>query len=77
MLDLRTRADVKVAETRHGDIVLQSTEFELAIVLEPREKEPKVKIHIEEGITTDDAGVETKRTITEVELPRPLKKLPR
>jgi hypothetical protein len=66
-----TETDAKVGETRQSDIVLQSTEFEPAIVLEPREEDPKVRVHIEEGITTDDAGVETKRTITEVELPLP------
>ncbi|KAM0202764.1 hypothetical protein ACHAPQ_005300 [Fusarium lateritium] len=66
-----TETEAKFEETRQGDIVLQSTEFEPAIVLEPREEDPKVKVHIEEGITTDDAGVETRRTITEVELPLP------
>ncbi|KAF5018899.1 hypothetical protein F66182_9109 [Fusarium sp. NRRL 66182] len=65
-------ASVKAsAKTKYDDIVMQSTEFEPAIVLEPREEDPKVKVHIEEGITTDEAGIETKRTITEVELPLP------
>lgn len=58
-------------ETKQGDIVMQSTEFEPAIVLEPKEEDPKVKIHIGEAIETDADGVETKKTITEIELPLP------
>ncbi|KAM0563399.1 hypothetical protein ACHAPJ_001120 [Fusarium lateritium] len=69
--DADTEAAAAVKETKQADIVMQSTEFEPAIVLEPREEDPKIKVHVEEDIITDDAGVETKRTITEVELPLP------
>lgn len=58
-------------ETKQEEFVMQSTEFEPAIVLEPKEEEPKVKVHVEEEVTTDAAGIETKHTVTEVELPLP------
>ncbi|KAK7429887.1 hypothetical protein QQZ08_003509 [Neonectria magnoliae] len=58
-------------ENRVGDFVMKSTEFDPAIVLEPREEDPKVKVTIEEDITEDSDGVETKRTVTEIEVPLP------
>ncbi|KAH7319838.1 hypothetical protein B0I35DRAFT_408588 [Stachybotrys elegans] len=66
------RTDVtngEVLEQKQGDIVMKSTEFDPAIVLEPREEDPKVKVQVEEEITKDSKGVETKHTITEVQFP--------
>lgn len=58
-------------ETKQADIVMKSTEFEPAIVLEPREEDPKVRVTVDEEITKDADGVETKHITTEIELPLP------
>ncbi|PNY26162.1 Bouquet formation protein 4 [Tolypocladium capitatum] len=75
-----TKAKVEAAETqvdgdakkgKHDNIVMKTTTFEPAVVLEPREEDAKVRVHVDEGISTDVHGVETKHTITEVEIPLP------
>jgi hypothetical protein len=55
-------------EIQQDDVVLKTTEFEPDVVLEPREEDPKVKVQVNEK-TTLKKGVETTRTVTEVELP--------
>ncbi|CAM1511715.1 Fc.00g092280.m01.CDS01 [Cosmosporella sp. VM-42] len=67
----KTEVNGESEETKQGDIVMTSTEFEPAIVLEPREEDPKIKVHVEEEVTQDEDGVETKHTTTEIELPLP------
>ncbi|KAL2208589.1 DNA-binding domain-containing protein [Sarocladium strictum] len=59
------------SETKHDDVVLKTSEFEPAIVLDPREEDPKVKVDVKETITKNKKGGETKTITTEVELPLP------
>jgi hypothetical protein len=59
------------SETKHDDVVLKTSEFEPAIVLDPREEDPKVKVDVKETITKNKKGGETKNITTEVELPLP------
>ena len=73
-----TKAKVEAAEvngdTQNGkqdEIVMKTSAFEPAIILEPREEDPKVRVLVNEEISTDAHGVETKHIVTEVDIPLP------
>lgn len=58
-------------KTKHEEVVMQTSEFEPAVVLDPREEDPKVKIGVKESVTKNKKGGEVKTTTTELELPLP------
>lgn len=68
----QVNGETKDADIAPENIIMKSTEFDPAIVLEPREEDPKVKVHIEEDITKNSDGVAVKHTVAEVEIPLPV-----
>lgn len=75
-----TKAKVEATETKvNGEtkknkqegFVIKPSTFEPAVVLEPREEDPKVKVQVDEEVLMDASGVETKHTVTQVDIPLP------
>lgn len=58
----------KVQQTG-DDIAIESIEKEPEVVLEPTEKEPTLKVHVDQSTKVDEDGKEVKSTKIEVEMP--------
>ncbi|KAG8428810.1 hypothetical protein J3459_002387 [Metarhizium acridum] len=62
------------SESKKGkqeDIVMKTSQFEPAVVLEPRTEDATMKIRVDE-VSKDAAGQETKHIVTEVDVPLPM-----
>ncbi|KAF6834559.1 apses transcription protein [Colletotrichum plurivorum] len=51
------------------ETVVKTVEAEPAVVLEPREEDPKAKVTVKQNVKTDEDGNEVKRTAVSLELP--------
>ncbi|KAH6856029.1 hypothetical protein B0I37DRAFT_67025 [Chaetomium sp. MPI-CAGE-AT-0009] len=63
---------LKVAKLDDGtetELKIESIEKEPAVVLEPVQEEPKVKVHLDQDVSVDADGEEVKHTKVEVEVP--------
>ncbi|KAJ4417835.1 hypothetical protein N0V85_001665 [Neurospora sp. IMI 360204] len=56
-------------QTTEAEIKVESIEREPAVVLEPIEEEPKIKVRIDEDVKLDKDGEEVKHTKVELEVP--------
>jgi hypothetical protein len=59
----------KVDDATEADLKIESIEKEPAVVLEPVQEEPKVKVHLDQDVSVDAEGEEVKHTKVEVEVP--------
>ncbi|AEO60837.1 hypothetical protein MYCTH_2135627 [Thermothelomyces thermophilus ATCC 42464] len=59
----------KVEEAPEAELKIESIEKEPAVVLEPVEEGPKVKIHLDQDVKVDKEGDEVKHTKVELEVP--------
>ncbi|KAK4126424.1 DNA-binding domain of Mlu1-box binding protein MBP1 [Parathielavia appendiculata] len=59
----------KVEETTEADLKIESIEREPAVVLQPVEEEPKIKVHVDQDVKVDAEGDEVQHTKVEVEVP--------
>jgi hypothetical protein len=76
--DLSFQSQLSVASTSKvskadgavdAELKIESVEKEPAVVLEPVEEEPKIKVHVDQTVKLDSEGEEVKSTKVEVEVP--------
>ena len=59
----------QVGEATEAELKIESIEKEPAVVLEPVEEEPKIKVHVDQDVKVDADGEEVQHTTVEVEVP--------
>ncbi|KAK0715495.1 hypothetical protein B0H67DRAFT_241812 [Lasiosphaeris hirsuta] len=68
-IPITQRATVAKVEEVDGDLKIESIEKEPAVVLQPVEEEPKIKVQVDQDVKIDDEGDEVTHTKVEVEFP--------
>jgi hypothetical protein len=59
----------KVGEATEAELKIESIEREPAVVLEPVEEEPKIKVHVDQDVKVDADGEEVQHTKVDIEVP--------